>query len=71
MGKLRGGVAQGSVLGPILFLLMINDLPDALINKTYLFADDISVVFFHKPDRDITAEMNAEIRRLQLWADSW
>ena len=37
------GVHQGSVLGPILFFININDLPDELASKVQLFADDMAV----------------------------
>ena len=37
------GIPQGSVLGPILFIIHINDLPEVVKCGTYLFADDTNI----------------------------
>jgi hypothetical protein len=37
------GIPQGSVLGPMLFVFYINDLPDAVQSEAYLFADDTNI----------------------------
>ena len=42
--KIVSGVPQGSVLGPILFLLFVNYLPDNIKNKILLFADDLKLI---------------------------
>ena len=43
--SINEGVPQGSVLGPLLFLIYINDLPDSIQSTPYLFADDVSLFY--------------------------
>ena len=49
--SINSGVPQGSILGPILFLLFVNDLPDALQSQVALYADD-STLFCSLGRRD-------------------
>ena len=62
------GVPQGSVLGPLLFLLYVNDIYCSSKKlKFYLFADDTNVLHSHKDLKSLEKEMNVELNNVYQW----
>lgn len=62
------GVPQGSVLGPLLFLIYINDLCNALqFSKTSLFADDTSIIYSDLCLQNIEDRINLDLDNLFIW----
>ena len=62
---------QGSVLGPILFLVYINDLATHLPSLTRLFADDSSQFYAAAHIADIAGIINHDLHLLTSWTRQW
>ena len=64
------GVPQGTMIGPLLFLCHINDLPEAVKSKVRLFADDCLLYWnINTPQDHIT--LQEDLRHLEDWAKKW
>ena len=64
------GIPKGSVLGPLLFAIYINNLPEAINSDSLLFSDDTKV--FHEiTSKDDALALQLGIDSLQLWYNKW
>ena len=68
--NVTSGVPQGTVIGPLLFLIYINDLPDAVQSTSRLFADDCLLYRIIKNKHDSTM-LQKDLDSLQRWANTW
>ena len=65
------GVPQGSILGPLLFLVYINDLPNGLKSNVKLFADDTSLFTIVKDKNESADVLNNDLLLISKWAYDW
>ena len=66
---ITSGIPQGSVLGPVLFLVFINDLPEAIEVLMKLFADDAKIYAVVSNDRENLVQTS--LNRAVNWAKIW
>ena len=69
--KVEAGFTQGSVLGPLLFLIYINDLSDNLVSNPKLFADNTSLFCVVKNVDASNIDLNNDLKKISKWAFQW
>ena len=64
------GVPQGSVIGPALFVIYVNDLPNGIKSKVRLFADD-TIMYLTINNSDDCQQLQHDLTLLQKWGEEW
>ena len=69
--SIESGVPQGSVLGPLLFLIYINDLEKNIKSNVKFFADDTMLYSIVKDPELSASDLNQDLHTIQQWAHQW
>ena len=69
--EIYAGVPQGSILGPLLFLIYINDITDVVKTNIRLYADDSSIFVIGNDKFEMARELNTDIERVTNWGTQW
>ena len=66
-GRISCGVPHGSFLGPLLFFIYVNDIPQAVNSNLFLYADDSCLMFQHKEVEKIERVLNNDFENICDW----
>ena len=71
---INAGVPQGSILGPLLFIIFIDDITLDISSTSILYADDVTLMSFIKSKEEripAAASLNQDLCNIEKWATSW
>ena len=66
-GKVSCDVPQGSILGPLLFLIYVNDMPQAVKSNLFLYADDSCLMYQHRDVEETQKQQNKDSENVCDW----
>ena len=65
--SISGGVPQQSILGPLLFLIYVNDMPMTVKCNIFFYADDTCLIFQSKNIKDIEKQLKEDFANIGDW----
>ena len=71
MLDIQAGVPQGSRLGPLLFLIYINDISNDIESDILIFADDTSLFVSGSDPAETAKILNRDLQKISTWAKQW